>query len=800
VQRIGDLTCAQTDVDQAKCALMYRLQIEGTVSIAEVKRMLGKNKLAHVLRTLLSEQVGLPVYISTPPPGVQSQLCSSLAFVMLKSNPKAQLILAAKYHEFKDQLHLLSSDVVANVHAVFKAAGRARDGHSAAYAALLTSLVGSTRARQLTGRSADVQGEMLSNQHILAELRDEVLAQVYEQECKLHQVAMGHLSTHDAAFKARVYRKAASIFADITVDRVTVDNEAQEQYQAAKAAAMQFVAEQHSRPSAHQTVVTGAGEAVPLMYLLGSRNSIFQVYKAQGGSIGRTSFLGAISDHGFKALPMRTCLCAGCEGGQTAVAELVRLCKVDEVHQRLIDYGAAEVVAAAEKLRLFLTRDYLQHCKIVVQQGNSLQQAAEALPMEVFDMLHSLQFDHNSDSLEVQNLCEQLKQVESAVREYAVHLERWGHQDVRFREDLDGMCDGTAVMVIDFKEKVKSFQTARQLQRDYFNNTVVSLFNATVFHKDGAGGVVHRVCYDYLSTDTDQDSFWVQSAFALLAEQLRADIPGLRCIKGWSDNGPHFHNSLFIQRSVKKLKETLGLSAIKWSFFEPGEGKCYCDTHFAHVADVFKRYVATDNDINGVDDIKRLLEGMQDTHVFLNNIDRDSDQRSYFALDDIKSHKYFVFDDTVGTDLLVSELTRTGHLVVMTKGHVVQRGSNVGKRLGGDTLTAALTRAGMSQHLQHLLQRGAVAKSLTKVAKDVQDAMLADLRNLLMVYPHQVKDAHGRYNNRMRPVALANMIVLYELECIKYNIAADLSRLGEDLDDDVAAYDDGDLVVPAKLP
>jgi hypothetical protein len=35
---------------------------------------------------------------------------------------------------------------------------------------------------------------------------------------------------------------------------------------------------------------------------------------------------------------------------------------------------------------------------------------------------------------------------------------------------------------------------------------------------------------------------------------------------------------------------------------------------------------------------------------------------------------------------------------------------------------------------------------------------------------------------------------------LHYNIAADLSRLGEDLDDDVAAYDDGELVVPSKLP
>jgi hypothetical protein len=205
----------------------------------------------------------------------------------------------------------------------------------------------------------------------------------------------------------------------------------------------------------------------------------------------------------------------------------------------------------------------------------------------------------------------------------------------------------------------------------------------------------------------------------LLVEQLRTDIPGLRCIQGWSDNGPHFHNSLFFQRSVKKIKETLGLYAIKWSFFEPGEGKCYCDTHFAHASSVFKRYVATDNDINGIDDIKNLLATLKDTKVLLNDINRDSDQRLYFAYDDIKSHKYFVWNDDMGTELHVSKLTHTGHLVVMSKGHWVQRGSNVDKRLAGDTLTIALTRAGMSHHLQHLLCRGVIASSLTKVDKGV---------------------------------------------------------------------------------
>jgi hypothetical protein len=66
-----------------------------------------------------------------------------------------------------------------------------------------------------------------------------------------------------------------------------------------------------------------------------------------------------------------------------------------------------------------------------------------------------VQFDNNSSLPEVQKLCEQLKQVDSAVRAYAMHLERRGHQDVRFREDWVSMC-GTAVMAIDFKEKVKS--------------------------------------------------------------------------------------------------------------------------------------------------------------------------------------------------------------------------------------------------------------------------------------------------------------------------------------------------------
>jgi hypothetical protein len=123
--------------------------------------------------------------------------------------------------------------------------------------------------------------------------------------------------------------------------------------------------------------------------------------------------------------------------------------------------------------------------------------------------------------------------------------------------------------------------------------------------KDGAGGLVQFVWYDYLGTDTDQDSFWVQVAFALLAEQLNAFF-----LLGFGASmvgvlWPTLPQQPFHPTISKEMKEPSGLSASKLYVSEPGEKKCYfVDTHFAHVASVTKRFVATNDNINCVDEIE----------------------------------------------------------------------------------------------------------------------------------------------------------------------------------------------------
>jgi hypothetical protein len=104
-------------------------------------------------------------------------------------------------------------------------------------------------------------------------------------------------------------------------------------------------------------------------------------------------------------------------------------------------------------------------------------------------------------------------------------------------------------------------------------------------------------------------AFGCRQHLACLQSRSNGTFPGrIDSVNGWSTNSPHFHNSLFIQRSVKAFRDTLGLTRITWSSVEPGEGKCYCDIHIADVSGVFKRYVATNKDINGMHDVRALLD------------------------------------------------------------------------------------------------------------------------------------------------------------------------------------------------
>jgi hypothetical protein len=144
-----------------------------------------------------------------------------------------------------------------------------------------------------------------------------------------------------------------------------------------------------------------------------------------------------------------------------------------------------------------------------------------------------------------------------------------------------------AIMLIwDFKEKVAAEMKMREVQGDYWKNSVVSVLGVTVYWNDG--GVLRSHYIDLVSADTSQDGVWMDAALPVVARELLKMFPnGIAVAVNWSDNGCHFHNSAIFAESLPAFAALLGCG-LRWNFFEAGEGKGPCDQHFAVMAHALK--------------------------------------------------------------------------------------------------------------------------------------------------------------------------------------------------------------------
>jgi hypothetical protein len=99
---------------------------------------------------MLNAHSGLPVLIAVPPFETPFKVKSSCTYVILSDVPDAQVLLAQQVEKVKKELCVL----IAEIQAVYRAPGRKHDAHSGAYASVLASLIGLTRAHLFTGSSA----------------------------------------------------------------------------------------------------------------------------------------------------------------------------------------------------------------------------------------------------------------------------------------------------------------------------------------------------------------------------------------------------------------------------------------------------------------------------------------------------------------------------------------------------------------------------------------------------------------------------------------------------------------------
>jgi hypothetical protein len=165
-------------VAKLKVLRMMQADPRSLVPLGEICDLLDVKRTCRAM-SMHNAHSGLPVLIPVPPFETPIKVNSSYTYVIRHviyiDVPDAQVLLTQQFENVKKELCVLTAEVVAEIQAVYRASGRKHDAHSGAYASLLASLIGSTRAHQLTGRSNCTTAELKASTAELATTRSAVL-------------------------------------------------------------------------------------------------------------------------------------------------------------------------------------------------------------------------------------------------------------------------------------------------------------------------------------------------------------------------------------------------------------------------------------------------------------------------------------------------------------------------------------------------------------------------------------------------------------------------------------------------
>ena len=308
------------------------------------------------------------------------------------------------------------------------------------------------------------------------------------------------------------------------------------------------------------------------------------------------------------------------------------------------------------------------------------------------------------------------------------HVARRTWQNVRYEQHLDLLStyatadDKQAIILIwDFKEKVAAEMKMREVQGDYWKNSVISVLGVTVYWYDGER--LRSRYIDLVSEDTSQDGVWMDTALPVVARVLLDMFPsGISVAVNWSDNGCHFHNSAMFAVSLPAFAALLSCG-LSWNFFEAGEGKGPCDQHFAVMAQALKEAVRSLGALRGAEAIKAVIDTMNNTIALLLTVLRAVVPSRGWSYTGITAYKQFILQAVPESSTPEARLAALWHVRTVSglaDAHPLAAGSWSARwvKLPETTTRALLTRA--------LQRRAGLDRQAALVALLGSDPLLAD--------------------------------------------------------------------------
>jgi hypothetical protein len=396
------------------------------------------------------------------------------------------------------------------------------------------------------------------------------------------------------------------------------------------------------RSSAHES---RAG--MPLLYTQFSGLKMYNMYEAEMAAKGeesvsqRTFFRVLAEIPELRPEPFKTCLCKYCEDGKLIVKNITAqvVAMGSPAVKQVWDALAKKITEYMAAMRQLALENAEAPAKLSTADFRAVVQSAPDGPAKAAIITQLVGLDN-----------------------YIDHLHGWGYQFGRYKVQVEQLQPGEGVYVVDYKMKMSAEYKLRTTQEDFFKGQPISYFCLALTYRarDAAPDsplITHF--YDLLSPDSLQDSLWLRSAFAQLAEELRP--LGLMSLKGWSDNGSGFHAGAFLTSILPEFMANVGALWFEHNFFQPGEAKSICDRHFAVAGAQVKRFLRYNGAITGVEELKKVIEAISHTSIQIIGIQRET-HISYKEIKGITQYKQFIYNHYSRDGVVaVREYSDSGH-------------------------------------------------------------------------------------------------------------------------------------------
>jgi len=405
-------------------------------------------------------------------------------------------------------------------------------------------------------------------------------------------------------------------------------------------------------------------EGKPVSYLTDTIGELWKQYLADDAleqRVGRTLFFRFFSQNRFRRMTLMGGLCTVCDGSGYAVRQNIidlaqRFCPQREKALRSsVDHWIRHIrrttLPSAEHLPCTshcYTHSIGHTCPLI----HSFE--CEAC-LKIFEIIKDFQEIVEANVPNKNDLYRvKVEDLPRAAKAFVAHRMRTASTQKKHNEALRKINESHALIILDFKQKLIKEQF-RESQANFFGKSAfASLHGAAVLTQQTEAqrlaliqqvdGEKAEVKYHYIkqksnrnnesdttiqrqkipvniefvdvySSDTQQDSMWVNNVLELIACHLKTNTPNIKTVELWCDNASCYHNNEVARFApvIFHLKE-LYLQSV--TFFEPGEGKSLLDRHFASVRHAITRRLADGKLFDHLDHVGEVLAALNGVHCY----------------------------------------------------------------------------------------------------------------------------------------------------------------------------------------